>query len=625
MCGIAGFIGQKNNSDIGHLQSMLRSQVHRGPDAEGTIFETVGDYQIALGHRRLSIIDTSELANQPMIYDNLTIVYNGEVYNFAEIKIELQAAGYTFISEGDTEVVLKAFHQWGVESVNKFRGMFSFCIYDKNTKKAYLFRDRVGVKPFYYSHVDHNLIFSSETKSFHHHPKFKNTICQHGLNLYFQYGYIPAPWTIFSGIKKIRPGYFVEYDLVKNTLAENKYWDMSSYYLLPRAKLDMHEATEELHDILSESFSLRMVSDVPVGVLLSGGIDSSLVASILQSNASKPIDTFTMGFDNKSLDESEHARKIAKHLGTHHHEQMCTWKDADEMISHLPTMYDEPFADSSAIPTALISKFAKQKVSVVLSGDGGDEMFCGYSAYALSDKRFHKINKIPFKKGVSKILDFVPDPMMSLYRANYDLYTRYLKFKSLFSHENIEDKYRSITRTFTSYDITKLILNNQSVSIHSAILPEVNTLERMMLVDFNHYLPDDIMVKVDRATMYYSLEGREPLLDHKILEFAAQLPIEIKLNKLILKNILAKYLPVSYFDRKKHGFGVPVNAWLKKELRYLLDKYLNKVKIQQQGIFNHHYISKLCQSFLHSNTNDNRIWTLLTFQMWHEKYFGESF
>lgn len=625
MCGITGFFSQKNTGNIEVLRVMVDQQSHRGPDAEGFFFEEIGEAQVALGHRRLSIIDISHQASQPMKFENLTIVYNGEVYNFAEIRLLLQKEGYEFHSESDTEVVLKAFHFWGVKCVEKFRGMFSFCIFDKNNKKAFLFRDRAGVKPLYYYHDSHNFLFSSEIKSLRFHPAFKNKISDRGLNMYFQYGYVPAPWTMFEGTQKINAGHFVEYDLVNNTYVENKYWDMASYYHLPKIDCDENSATEELHKILTDSFSLRMISDVPVGVLLSGGIDSSLVTAILQSNSSKSLETFTIGFESQEFDESEHARKIAAYLGTSHNEQICTWKDSESIISLLPKMYDEPLADPSAIPTALVSRFAKRKVTVALSGDGGDEMFCGYSSYLLNQRRFERISKIPYKKVIAKILNFIPDPMMKFYKFDFDGYSRYLKLKSLIPYDHIEAKYRAVIRTFSPYDITRLLSGSQMYEISNSCFDQLESLERMMLMDFNHYLPDDLLVKVDRASMFYSLEGREPLLDHKILEYAAQLPMNYKLKKSILKKILAKYLPAEYFERKKQGFGVPINKWLRNELGYLIKKYLNIATIKKQNIFNPSYIYELCKSFVRSSTDDNKVWTLLVFQIWYEEYFGEIF
>lgn len=625
MCGITGFFNNQRVEDFNILQSMLHCQKHRGPDAEGYFFETIGDLQVALGHRRLSIIDVSAAANQPMTFQNLVMTYNGEVYNHLEIRRELQQAGYSFSTDSDTEVVLKAFHRWGIQSLAKFRGMFAFCVVDTDARRAYLVRDRVGVKPLYYFYHPQGLVFASEIKSLHHYPTFNNRLCDAGLQLYFQYGYVPSPWTIFHDVKKIRPGHYLIYDLEKNALQEQQYWDLSSYYHQDKIQLDEQQTIEQLEAILSESFALRMVSDVPVGVFFSGGIDSTLVASILQANTARSIDTFTIGFSDHNFDESSVARKIAQHLGTNHHEQICSWQEAKAIIPFLPKMYDEPFADSSAIPTALVSQFAKQKVSVALSGDGGDEMFCGYSSYWINQKRFEFINNLRFKRQIGKLLSYIPDPMMSFYKINFDLYNRYLKFKSLLDQPHLEEKYRLITQIFTRYDLAELRHNAAISAMPNDVFNALNPLERMMLSDFNRYLPDDLLVKVDRASMFYSLEGREPLLDHKILEFAARLPMALKFKKNILKKILGKYLPNHYIDRKKHGFGVPINAWLRGELKELLCRYLNVDKIKQQGIFNPHYVEKLCRAFLNSKTNDNRVWTLLMFQMWHEEYCSENF
>lgn len=626
MCGIAGFFNDLEENHIDILRGMLKHLAHRGPNSEGHFFENRAPKMVALGHRRLSIIDVSDNANQPMVYDNLVIIYNGEVYNFIEIRKQLEEEGYQFNTEGDTEVILKAFHKWKLNCLDKFRGMFSFCIYDKNEKKAYLIRDRVGTKPLYYYKDDSAFIFASELGSLRQHPEFKSDLCEQGTSLYFQYGYIASPYSIFQSTKKIKPGHYIEYDLIHHTCKEEKYWDLSHYYQLPKLSISESEAVERLHEELSHAFSLRMIADVPVGVLLSGGIDSSLIASILQANTTRPIDTFTISFSQKEYDESVYAKKIAEHLGTKHHEQLCTPQQAQAIIADLPKMYGEPFADTSAIPTALLAKFAKQKVTVALSGDGGDELFCGYSAYLLNQQRFQYVDKIPFKKALKKLWQFFPDDQVGFYGINYDLYSRYLKLKSIFGLLPIEDKYMSITRTFTHYDLNHLFARSQSIFPTShTIFSNMHALERMMLLDFNYYLPDNLMVKVDRASMYYSLEGREPLLDHKVLEFAAQLPIHLKINKNILKIILEKYVPRSYFDRKKQGFGVPIHAWLRNEFSYLIKQYLCPNKIKAQGIFNEKYVTKLCQSFMRSQTNDNRIWTLLIFQMWYEEYFNEAF
>lgn len=625
MCGIAGYFSKTNEISIDILQAMMHSQAHRGPDAEGYKITRIDDIYAALGHRRLSIIDVAEHANQPMHYAGLSIVYNGEVYNYAEIRKELIADNYKFETASDTEVVLKSFHRWGIAAINKFRGMFAFCITDERNKKAYLVRDRAGVKPLYYYHDTNILMFSSEVKSFKYHPRFTNKISDEGMSLYFQYGYVPAPWSIYDGARKLRPGHYIEYDFKSDSLIEKPYWQLTDYYQLPKFSASEAELTAELKKILTESFMLRMISDVPVGVLLSGGIDSTLVAAMVQSQSKKPIETFTMGFSKKSFDESHYARKIADYLGTKHHEKLCTWHEAESVIPLIPKMYDEPFADSSAIPTALISQFVKQNVTVILSGDGGDELFCGYGTYLTNHKRFNRIQKLPFKNTINAMLNMIPDPIMPFYRLHHDYYDRYMKFKSIIGSKCNDEKYDAIIKTFNHYDLKKMVNKYDFKKFTLQNAGNIHDIEKMMLTDFNKYLPDDLMVKVDRATMYYSLEGREPLLDHKILEFAAQIPIEMKKNKLILKNILSKYVPKQYFERPKHGFGVPINAWLRNELNYLVEKYLNPEKIKKQDLFDHRYINKLVHAFKNSKTGNFRIWTLLMFQMWYEENFNDAF
>lgn len=620
MCGIVGLVDHKGQSSTQILESMTNKQMHRGPDAQGVLFLENEKNQLGLGHRRLSIIDVSAHANQPMTFEHLTIVYNGEVYNFAEIRQEL-SNDYVFTTESDTEVILKAFHKWGIGCINKFRGMFAFCVLDKDKNKLTLVRDRVGVKPLYIYHSDSLFLFASEIKSFHYHPGFKAELCETGMHLFFQHGYIAAPYSIFSGVKKVKPGHYIEYDIPTHTFTEYKYWDLSYHYRSPKLAITFSQAKEELNRLLIESFSLRMIADVPVGVLLSGGIDSSLITAILQHHSGSQLNTFTMGFANKSYDESGYAREIAKALNTNHHEEICTWQDAESIIHDLPHMYDEPFADTSCIPTALISKFARKKVTVALSGDGGDELFCGYRSYEINAKRFDQLNKLPFKKQLNKILNKIPDNMMSLYGLKPEFYNRYLKMKWVLSQDQLEDKYKSITRTFTPSEVNHLLSNERAPTIKHEICTKLPALERMMLADFNYYLPDDLLVKVDRASMRYSLEGREPLLDHHILEYAAQLPIAFKKNKFILKEILKQYLSPTYFERKKQGFGVPVNHWLRKELLPIVDKYLDKSRLIKQGLFNVDYITKLKHAFFKNEINDNKIWTLLAFQIWHEAHF----
>ena len=363
-----------------------------------------------------------------------------------------------------------------------------------------------------------------------------------------------------------------------------------------------------------------MISDVPVGTFLSGGVDSSLVTAVIQKYSDIPINTFTIGFEDKNYDESNYAKAIAEHLGTNHTEYICKKEDALEIIKELPKIFDEPFADSSAIPTTLVSKLAKEKVSVILSGDGGDELFCGYSSYVLMEKRLGYISRIPHKNIIKKLLKFFPLPLIFLNNINENLYTKLIKFKNMLEYDDIANAFKVSNSVFCKDEIEKIIFKEYFFSKDS--INHVNTLEKMMISDFKGYLPDDLLVKVDRSTMSVSLEGREPLLDHKIIEFAARIPISTKKNKAILKDILKRYVPEELFLRKKQGFGIPINSWLRNDLKYLVDQYLNEDIIKQYGVFNHKYVADLLTMFYAEKNDDRKIWTLLMFQMWFTEHLA---
>ncbi|MHB0993932.1 MAG: asparagine synthase (glutamine-hydrolyzing) [Sulfurovum sp.] len=620
MCGIVGLVDYTKKTKKEILQSMTDTLHHRGPDDSGYKFVEHETYQLGLGHRRLSILDLSSHGHQPMTFEHLSVVYNGEVYNFEEIKTELEFLGYVFESYTDTEVILKAFHKWGVESVHKFRGMFAFAIYDSKKESIYIFRDRAGVKPLYYYQHNGLFIFGSELKALVVHTGLRKQLNKEALSMYLQFGYIHAPHTIYEDTYKLLPGHYLKYDLSNDVLKTIKYWDIVDFYKMDKVELSEEEAEKQLEEILLDSFNLRMISDVPVGTFLSGGIDSSLVTALLQKNNEEKISTFTIGFEDERYNEAQYAQKIAEYLGTNHTEYYCTKQDALNIIPVLPKMYDEPFGDSSVIPTALVSKLAKEKVSVVLSGDGGDEAFCGYSSYELFEQRLDSIRKIPGRKFISSLLEAIPDPILTLQGMNEKNYLKYLKLKSVMGSDNVADMFKLSNAVFTKYDV-KLILSGTYHYENEPDLHDLHVLEQMMISDFKGYLADDILVKVDRATMNVSLEGREPLLDHKILEFAARLPISMKKNKNILKNILKKYIPSELFERKKQGFGIPINDWLRNELRYLVDTYLDDKKIIDQNIFDVKYVQGLKKLFFENKNDDRKIWTLLMFQMWYEENF----
>lgn len=617
MCGIIGIIDYSKNMDKQSFNKMRDSIDYRGPDDFGTEIFEKDNFTIALGHRRLSIQDLSPLGHQPMNFKNLSIIFNGEVYNFPEIKEELLKLNYTFISHSDTEVILKAFDAWGIKCVDRFRGMFAFCIYDKIDEKLYIVRDRVGVKPLYYYIGENEFIFGSELKAFYPYPNFKKEIDKDALSMYLQFGYIQAPFSIYKNCFKLLPGHYLQYDLKTKSYDIQKYWDIVDYYE-DVSNLNEEEIKEELEKILVDSFNLRLVADVPVGTFLSGGIDSSLVTAILQKYSEKPIKTFTIGFTDEKYNEAPYAKAIAEYLGTDHTEHYCTPKDVMNIIKQLPIMYDEPFGDSSSLPTVLVSSIAKEHVSVVLSGDGGDELFGGYSSYSLFLDRFKKIQSLPMKKYLKILLNMIPDPILRIEAIDEKKYLKYLKLKNVLEYKDVSNMFKLSNSVFTKYEIEKMISNYFYKDDKFENL-KIDNLEKMMLSDFKGYLADDILVKVDRASMFVSLESREPLLDNKIIEFSAKLPLKYKKNKYILKKILSKYIPIELFERKKTGFGIPINDWLRENLKYLIDEHLSEKELEKHNFFNIQYINELKQMFFQRKNDDRKIWTILMFQMWYKE------
>lgn len=615
MCGLLGFVDYSKELDKDLFDNMLSCLRHRGPDDQGIESFDYNNFSVFMGHKRLAILDLSSHGHQPMSYKDLVIIYNGEVYNFKEIQEELIEKGYIFDSDSDTEVILKSYHCWGVEAVHKFRGMFAFAIFDKARQEIIILRDRVGVKPLYYYFDDTSFIFSSEIKPVLRYPQFDRTLDYEAIASYLYFGYIHGPRSIFKAIKKLQPGHYLKFDISTKQIQINSYWQIEDYY--ETKKHSKQNIVDELESVLTESFNLRKVSNVPIGTFLSGGIDSSLVTAILQKNSDIPINTFSIGFEDKAYDESKYAKEIANYLGTNHTERICTKEETLEIIKTLPHFYDEPFADSSAIPTILASKLAKEKVTVVLSGDGGDELFCGYTSYSLMEKRFNAISRLPFKHIFKKVFDIVPLPLITLNKFNENLYTKFMRFKSVLILDDVASAFKASSSVFSNDELYKLI--KRTVKIENEGYVNTSDLEKMMITDFRGYLPDDLLVKVDRATMSVSLEGREPLLDHKIIEFAAKIPIHQKRDKKILKEILARYIPESLFLRKKQGFGIPINNWLRNDLRYLLEQYISQDAIERSGVFNYEYVDKLLKLFLAGKNDDRKIWTILMFQMWYSE------
>jgi asparagine synthase (glutamine-hydrolysing) len=633
MCGLSGFIDTKSICNIETLKNMTNVLSHRGPDAEGFFFEENKISRIGLGHKRLSILDLSKNGNQPMRFNNNIIIYNGEIYNFLEIKDELKKLNYTFDSNSDTEVILKAYDKWGIDCIKKFIGMFVIIIYDKKKEKVILVRDRAGVKPLYYYNHDGLFMFASELKSFHKNPNFKKEIDPRGLNLFFKYGYIPEPFSIFKFTKKLRSGHYIEYDLINNKKYETKYWDVVNNYNKERLDISFEEASIEMERLLKSAVQYRTISDVQVGVFLSGGYDSSIVTAILQKNSSKKIKTFTIGFNEKNINEANYAKDIANFLKTEHYEHYCFKKDALEIFPQLANIYDEPFGDPSSIPTVLLSNFAKKHVAVSLSADGGDEVFAGYSKYLTVTKyrTLFKGNK-NLKKIANYFLEKINFENFSFHKNIKNFNSKYAFIKALINNENPIELMKILSYIFSDNEIKKLLKSGNTNNIITNYENNIidfkynDDLNILLAVDFKTYLTDNILVKVDRATMSASLEGREPLLDHRIIEFCSLLPSNFKIknniSKFLLKDIAHKYVPQNFLNRPKMGFVPPLFQWLKNDFSEFMNSFFNKDFLSKQNILDKEYVLSLYKDFINGkNENLGKLWLVIIFFNWYKKWF----
>jgi len=620
MCGICGVIGNQPSKEI--VLQMVQTMIHRGPDNQSV--RVYADNHCVLGHARLSIIDLSETANQPMESGKYAIVFNGEVYNYKEIRAELSRLGHEFELQSDTEVVLHAYQEWGVNCLNRFIGMFAFAILDRKENKIFLARDRAGVKPLYYYQNGQTFMFASETKAFSPHPDYTRVISNESVALYFKYGYVPAPYSIFRDTHQLLPGHWMVYDINTQQLKTGKYWDVLSLYQQPLLDIGYDEAKKELEKILKSAFEYRMVADVPVGVFLSGGYDSALLTALLQKDRSEKLKTFTIGFEDEKWNEAPAAKFLADYLHTDHTEYICTQEDCKRIIPEIPHFYDEPFADNSAVPTILVSRLARKDVKVALSADGGDETFCGYNRYTglygvLKVLRMMDSVRSPFLSKTVGALSRMA-PAYSFYREKGEYLARLL--------DTPQEQRIALTAEGGAFSTLM-----QSVYSQICIIPYPDSpflldqtlyhdpLSVAMAMDYINYMPNDILVKVDRATMSVSLEGRDPLLDHRIVEFAARLPIAYKFKdgqkKRIYKDILYQYVPREMMERPKTGFMMPVDRWLQTDLKYLLEDYLNDKTLSSE-FFHVANVLKIkdlfCQNKLGHETKV--IWRLLMFQMW---------
>lgn len=620
MCGIVGCITAKT-IEKKMLISMRDAMYHRGPDAGGVYVDTVKGTNIGLAHRRLAIVDISERGEQPMISPDGTcvITYNGEIYNHAEIRQELQKLGHVFTSTCDTEVVLHAYMQWGIDAVKKFNGMFAYAIFDKRCEKLYLVRDRLGKKPLYYYRSNHGFLFASELAALVQCPWFERKINEDVLRAYLWRMSVQAPYSIFENTYKLRAGTILTYDICTGEVQQKEYWNLDWFYR-KYSVLPENELLAELERLLMDAVKRRLVADVPVGVFLSGGIDSSLIASLAQTVSDVPVNTFSIGFEEAGKDEALYSKEIAKSLGTKHHEKYCTIKEAMKYVQKIPKAFSEPFADNSQIPMMMLSEFAKEHVTVTLSGDGGDELFFGYPTDRTIPARNRRYASL------ARVIRKIPDVglLKDIYCASYwkkaktgEMGKAYYDFTS-----DVVIAQRLIDPLFIKpSDITEKYINWQM----SMVQNEGTVEEKILNLETKDGLQEDMLVKVDRATMAYSLEARAPFLDYRVVELSSSIPIDLKCKngvyKAPLRTILYKYVPKELLDRPKNGFGVPINEWLHKDFRNLVGDYLSPEFIAKQGIFDKRAVSKLYEAFIEYKTPalDRIVWCLLMFQMWWEE------
>lgn len=632
MCGIAGFVDFTHKSGEAEVKRMATCLQHRGPDGAGTYFAQTRQASVGLGHRRLSIIDLSETANQPMHFDGLHLIFNGEIYNYEEIKNKLVALGHQFQTHSDTEVILHAWRQWGEKSIEQWRGMFAIALYDEQKEELICIRDRAGVKPYYYSFSDGLFLFGSELKSVIGHPAFQKELNRDAVASFLQYGYVPHPHCIFQNTRKLQPGYILRLDLKERRIGTTQYWNVYDYYNKPKHSITLPEAITETESILKQAFDLRMVADVPVGVFLSGGYDSSCVAALLQKDSTEKIRTFTIGMTDEKLNEAPYAKKVAQHLGTDHTEYYCSAAEALQIIPELPHFYDEPFADSSAIPTILVSRVARKSVTVALSADAGDEVFAGYNRYEYISRYGAKINAVPatLRKIAAGAMESVSSEKIPYFRNQYNFHSRYDKLKNLLNDPSPSQLLKNITQVYTPKELQRLFTLPVGELATAHVSNELQAefydpLSYMMAIDYQTYLADDILQKVDRATMSVSLEGREPFLDQHVIEWAAQLPSSYKYHngqkKYIVKQIVHKYLPQAVMERPKMGFGIPIEFWLQNELRPLVEEYLSEPYLAVHGLFRKEEVNELLRDFYSGRKEKHlKVWYLLMFQMWYRQW-----
>lgn len=645
MCGITGYWARRGDPGawLGSLGDSVAALRQRGPDDSGVWVRPGG--RVGLGHTRLSILDLSPLGHQPMrsADGSLTMVFNGEVYNFATIRAELEARGHRFRSSGDSEVILAAFQEWGMAAAERFIGMFAIALWDEKARRLMLLRDRIGVKPLYYAWDGASFWFGSELKALRAFRAWNAEIDRDAVGQYLQFGYVAAPRSIYKDVRKLLPGHWLELGEVGEP-ACHRYWAP------PEAAQPTGESEEELERrleaLLIDAFRYRMVSDVPVGVFLSGGLDSSLVAAILQRYGGGEVRTFTIGFDDARFNEAPFAKQVAEHLGTRHTEQILSASDMRGVLTHWADLFDEPFGDSSGVPTYLVSKMARRHVKVALSADGGDELFSGYNHYGVCLEREQALARWPRAArralagtlrsldpgALAALAERLPLPAGTRHAARRNFAERLDKLRAILPGPDRGTLYDLALTSWTPWE-TDALLGGETARRESAFSPEASFADAMSRNDLRYFLPDDILVKVDRTTMATGLEGREPLLDHRVVEFALNLPLALRRGPLgpkhLLRKVLYKYVPRELIERPKQGFAVPLASWLRGDLAPLVGDYLAPGRIRAAGLFDPDVVSKAVANFRSGGAGNDRLdtqklWYLLAFEMWREKWMTRS-
>ncbi len=609
--------------------------VHRGPDAGGVWLDDAS--AVGLSHRRLSILDLSPLGAQPMTSASgrFVIAFNGEIYNFQVLRQELLAGGAQFRGHSDTEVMLAAFEAWGVEAaLGRFAGMFAFALFDQQVQRLYLARDRMGEKPLYYGWQGSTLVFGSELKALKEHPEWQGEVNRSALPLLVRHNLIPAPHTIYSGIFKLPPSSFIAIDLAD--LESGYLPEPSRYWRLEDQFAEFHgwtvdTAADDLEALLTEVVGEQMVSDVPLGAFLSGGVDSSTVVALMQKQASQPVRTFSIGFNEEGFNEAVHAAAVARHLGTDHTELYVTEQNARDLVPRLPQIYDEPFADSSQLPTYLVSEMTRRHVTVALSGDGGDELFCGYTRYpamlrgwqqrgSLGSRLKALSGRLPPGLAAKTIGTLVPSQKG---RSEEAIRFRLARARAISSAQNLSEFYRQSVSFWPDPALALVEPGEGSYGLTVTLPDQVpdEDLKTLMWRDLNWYLPDDILVKVDRAAMACSLETRIPMLDHRVVSFAMGLPASLNMQgnvgKQVLRSVLYRHVPRELIDRPKQGFAVPVSAWLRGSLREWAEDLLDPVKLREQGYWKTDMVRQVWNEHLSGREDYSfELWGILMFQAW---------